>query len=198
MPHEGHLAGSRTPASSDFRLTYHGTITTITQLSDACREWVEENVEIEPWQRFGTSIALEPRYIEQLAIAMIEDGLVMEGDPWRRTEGRTSSRDEHGFNASPPPDPGWMGDPTRGASHGRPDCVHNPLVRPWLGTERLYLRRLRLDSGGYDEGGAYWGHGEPLYWATHGAGVHVFRRAPDRTSAKRIILQQFPTARFYQ
>jgi hypothetical protein len=65
-------------------------------------------------------------------------------------------------------------------------------------TKRLYLRHLRLDSGGYDEGAAYWGHGEPLYWATNGAGVHVFRRAADRPSAKRIILQQFPAARFYR
>ena len=65
---------------ADFRITYHGTITTITPLSDACREWVEDNVEIEPWQRFGNSIAIEPRYVEQLADAMIEEGLVMEED----------------------------------------------------------------------------------------------------------------------
>src|SRR5436190_18893849 len=97
-----------------------------------------------------------------------------------------------------PADPGWMGDRKRGASHGRPDRVHNPLGQPWLGTERLYLRRLRLDSGGYDEGGAYWGLGEPLYWATDGAGVDVFRRARDRPTAKRIILEQYPTARFYR
>jgi hypothetical protein len=97
-----------------------------------------------------------------------------------------------------PPDPGWMGDPNRGASHGRPDRVHTPLGQPWLGTKRLYLRRLRLDSGGYDEGGAYWGRGEPLYWATDGARVHLFRRAPDRAAAKRMIIGQFPTARFYQ
>jgi hypothetical protein len=70
---------AQTP-TADFRVTYHGTITTITPLSDACREWVEANVEIEEWQRFGPSIAIEPRYVEQLAEAMIEEGLVMEGD----------------------------------------------------------------------------------------------------------------------
>jgi len=58
----------------DFRVTYHGTITTITQLSDACRDWLEDNVAIEPWQRFGDSIAVEPRYVEQLAEAMIGEG----------------------------------------------------------------------------------------------------------------------------
>src|SRR5438874_9978001 len=65
---------------ADFRITYHGTITTITPLSDACREWLEENVEIDTWQRFGNSIAIEPRYVQQLAEAMIGDGLVIEPD----------------------------------------------------------------------------------------------------------------------
>jgi hypothetical protein len=66
--------------TADFRLTYHGTITTITPLTERCREWVEENVEIEPWRRFGNAIAVEPRYVQQLAEAMIEGGLVIEGD----------------------------------------------------------------------------------------------------------------------
>ena len=65
---------------ADFRVTYHGTITTVTPLSHACREWLEENVASEPWQRFGESIAIEPRYVELLAQAMIEAGLVIEGD----------------------------------------------------------------------------------------------------------------------
>ena len=37
-------------------------------------------VEIQPWQRFGTSLAVEPRYVEHLAEAMIEEGFVVEGD----------------------------------------------------------------------------------------------------------------------
>jgi len=78
MPHA--QAHQPDHAHADFRVTYHGTATTITPLSDGCREWVEENVAIEPWQRFGTSIAVEPRYVEQLAELMIEQGLVMEGD----------------------------------------------------------------------------------------------------------------------
>ena len=81
MPHtQSHQPDhSRTP-SADFRITYHGTITTITPLSGRCREWLDANVEIEEWQRFGPSIAVEPRYVEQVAEAMIEAGLVMEGD----------------------------------------------------------------------------------------------------------------------
>ena len=81
MPHtQAHQSSDAQSPRADFCVTYHGTITTITPLSDACREWLEENVEIEPWQRFGTSIAIEPRYLDHLAEAMIEEGLVMEND----------------------------------------------------------------------------------------------------------------------
>ena len=81
MPHtQAHQSSDAQSPRADFCVTYHGTITTITPLSDACREWLEDNVAIEPWQRFGSSIAGGPRYVEQLAEAMIEDGLVMEED----------------------------------------------------------------------------------------------------------------------
>jgi hypothetical protein len=81
MPHtQAHQPGHSLTPKADFRVTYHGTVTTITPLSDACRDWLEDNVAIEPWQRFGTSIAIEPRYVEQLAEAMIEEGFVMRGD----------------------------------------------------------------------------------------------------------------------
>ncbi|HET9848463.1 MAG TPA: hypothetical protein VFR68_07920 [Candidatus Dormibacteraeota bacterium] len=81
MPHiQDHRSAHTKSPRADFRITYHGTITTITPLSDACREWLEGNVEIEPWQRFGPSIVVEPRYVEQLAEAMIEEGLAIEID----------------------------------------------------------------------------------------------------------------------
>src|SRR5436190_24185241 len=70
----------QTDPQADFRVTYHGTITTITPLSDTCREWLEHNVAIEPWQRFGTSIAIEPCYVEQLMVSMIEEGFPIEDD----------------------------------------------------------------------------------------------------------------------
>ena len=59
------------------------------------------------------------------------------------------------------------------------------------------LRRIRLDSGGYDPGGAYWGHGQPLYWAGDESGAFdTFLRARDRADAKRQILEDWPDARF--
>lgn len=42
------------------------------------------------------------------------------------------------------------------------------------------LFRVRINSGGYDDGGAYWGIGEPLFCAIDGDGNRKFVRAPSR------------------
>ena len=44
-----------------------------------------------------------------------------------------------------------------GASMGRPDCINEADT-----VVKILLERVRLDSGGYDLGGAYWGHGAPV------------------------------------
>lgn len=48
------------------------------------------------------------------------------------------------------------------------------------------VRRVRLDSGGYDPGGAYFGIGGLLYYAYSEEGYAYFR-APDRAAALRRI-----------
>lgn len=65
------------------------------------------------------------------------------------------------------------------------------------------LRRIRLDSGGYDSGGAYWGLGAPLYWwaieITEGDSTDEcsgFLRAHGRAAAKEQIRALHPHARF--
>lgn len=63
---------------------------------------------------------------------------------------------------------------------------------------RIHLRRARLDSGGYDAGGAYWGHGQPLYAAVDADGDVKYLRANSRDHAKRIIREQNPDARFFR
>jgi hypothetical protein len=47
----------------------------------------------------------------------------------------------------------------------------------------LRLFQVRLDRGGYDDGGAYWGHGIALWCATDGAGFQQFTRAGSRERA---------------
>jgi len=66
---------------------------------------------------------------------------------------------------------------------------------------KFHLVRLRLDAGGYDSGGAYWGNSDPLFWA-YGDGAEevqeMFFRAIDREDAKKHIRTYFPAARFYR
>jgi len=42
---------------------------------------------------------------------------------------------------------------------------------------KVYRKRVRLDSGGYDSGGAYWGLGAPLYveFTKDFSYIHYFR-----------------------
>src|SRR5690625_5179711 len=50
------------------------------------------------------------------------------------------------------------------------------------------LFRVSLDGGGYDDGGAYWGIGEPLYCATDDIGYREFIRAGCRFGSAAWLL----------
>lgn len=91
------------------------------------------------------------------------------------------------------PDSGWMGDRKRGAGMGRPSVEPEPSS--WT---RVYvtLQRVKLDSGGYDQGGAYWGSGQPLYWASLDDSAGWYFRAPSRDAAKVIVRETIPNAKF--
>jgi hypothetical protein len=60
---------------------------------------------------------------------------------------------------------------------------------------RFQLQRAPLDAGGYDAGGAYWGHGERVYLARSENG-RIFRsfRAWHRKHAFRQLREEFPHA----
>lgn len=55
---------------------------------------------------------------------------------------------------------------------------------------KLRLARVQLDRGGYDNGGAYWGFGAPLYRAYDDHGWEYFCRAANRDMAK-VAVQNF-------
>jgi hypothetical protein len=66
-------------------------------------------------------------------------------------------------------------------------------------TMRVSLRRVRINGGGYDDGGAYWGHGQPLYWAGDDDGIiDIWFRARDRDDAKAQVRARCPNAMFYR
>ena len=65
-----------------------------------------------------------------------------------------------------------------GAPMGRRDwlpCNAEPR------TVRVF--QVTLNSGGYDIGGAYWGHGGRLFCATDGVNYREFARASNRDAA---------------
>lgn len=64
---------------------------------------------------------------------------------------------------------------------------------------RVSLQRIRINGGGYDRGGAYWGIGQPLYWAGDESGaLDLFFRAASREAAKAHIRSMWPDAKFYR
>lgn len=64
---------------------------------------------------------------------------------------------------------------SRGAPYGRRSSSHISVP--------CRLFQVRLDTGGYDDGGAYWGSGERLWCARDDEGNEQFVRAPDRSTA---------------
>lgn len=85
----------------------------------------------------------------------------------------------------------------------------NPVSRPWASIFRtglaepgdgprkirLYLERVKLDSGGYDRHGRYYGRGLPLYRASDDRGdVDIELRANDRAHAKDLVRRRLGDA----
>ena len=93
---------------------------------------------------------------------------------------------------------GWCGDMTRGAALGRTtkrgDILYNG---------KMHLRRVRLDNGGYDCNGTYFGHGEPLFWYAADSEnpddvIDGMIRAKTREAAKEKVLEEYPDVKFYR
>jgi|SRR5262245_6381066 len=90
----------------------------------------------------------------------------------------------------------WGGDPARGAALGRADHLDGWRGRKWS------IRRVRINRGGYDDSGAYWGIGAPLFRCATDDDkpglclVHI--RAKDRSAARAEIARDYPGARFFR
>lgn len=90
---------------------------------------------------------------------------------------------------------GWCGDPSRGAAMGRGSYHAEDKNAP----VKLFLRKVRLDSGGYDSNGTYFGRGLPLYWAASADNeVDYMLRAQSRAAAKALVWKDYPEAYFYR
>jgi hypothetical protein len=58
----------------DFRIMDHGSIKLLFPDSDAAKAWVAENV-AEDHQTYAGGIVVEPRYIEDLTIGLLDAGM---------------------------------------------------------------------------------------------------------------------------
>lgn len=70
-----------------------------------------------------------------------------------------------------------------GAPMGRQDSPSIEAVLPAF----VHLVRVRLNSQGYDSGGAYWGHGAPLYVAQDDDGNRQFERGHSRAAVALVL-----------
>ena len=62
---------------------------------------------------------------------------------------------------------------------------------------KIYLTRVRLNSGGYTSTGQYFGIGAPLYHYQNDEGdIYDYVRAYDRQDAKQRVLARYPDAKF--
>jgi hypothetical protein len=58
----------------DFRIEDHGTIFLLCPITPKAEAWISEHIP-EDAQRMGTAVAVEHRYIEDIAAGILEDGL---------------------------------------------------------------------------------------------------------------------------
>lgn len=96
--------------------------------------------------------------------------------------------DDMRVHVFPCPDP-WEGEPESDAAPlaqvgGRYGAPMGRVVYVPEAGEAATVRRVTLDPGGYDAGGAYWGIGAPLWRAVSVDGANLgFLRAPDHAAA---------------
>jgi hypothetical protein len=64
---------------------------------------------------------------------------------------------------------------------------------------KVYIHRLPLDAGGYDQGGAYWGLGSPLFRIISADSEFcAYRRARSRDACILALREEFPNLTFYR
>ena len=77
-------ANDNIPDRADFRITYHGTVATLDVLSETARQWLAENLELEPWQWLGKRrIGIDPSIAEDVREALTEAGFADDEDASR-------------------------------------------------------------------------------------------------------------------
>jgi hypothetical protein len=69
----------------DFSISYHGTLALLHPHTDLCHAWINENVQTEASQWFGSgaaggALAVEPRYLDHLVEGLHAAGFLQAPD----------------------------------------------------------------------------------------------------------------------
>ena len=64
----------------DVRVEGHGSVALVRPMTVIAKEWIDGNVTLESWQWFGGAVAVDPRYLDDLLMGMMGDGLRIEQD----------------------------------------------------------------------------------------------------------------------
>jgi hypothetical protein len=62
----------------DFTIHNDGSIFMVTPNTQFAKDWVTENISLEPWQWLGNSFSVEYHYIAELVQGMVNDGFSVE------------------------------------------------------------------------------------------------------------------------
>jgi hypothetical protein len=62
----------------DLSVSNEGSLYLLRPLTAEGKAWINEHTETEPWQWFGSALAVEPRYIRELVDGATADGLTVQ------------------------------------------------------------------------------------------------------------------------
>ena len=68
---------SKITEAVDVEINHCGSVVMFAALTQKSLAWIEENVSLESWQWMGNAIAVDPRYVMNLAEGMRADGLIV-------------------------------------------------------------------------------------------------------------------------
>jgi hypothetical protein len=64
--------------TADILAENHGSVFTLTPMTEAARDWIDENCHIESWQYMGASFAVDRRVAFDIVQRALNDGLTCE------------------------------------------------------------------------------------------------------------------------
>jgi hypothetical protein len=65
-------------SAPDVLVHNEGTVFLLNPLTARAKEWIEENVQTEAYQWFGSTLVVEHRFVWGLAQGMLDEGLVLQ------------------------------------------------------------------------------------------------------------------------